>query len=711
MNSLTSSHPYLKARESILPLFERDLQVKRLGPQASLTDLFVHLHGMIFCKVQLDDFDKIMARFEEQLLSIVEKNDNDVDKTMHYGFSLSTWMMMATVNIASLLQYSSEEREQTPVKMTIASSEQMESLSSKVSNTIAEAQDYNEDEEDDEEEEDDNDNSDKEVEADNKGTAKSNTIEETPITLQCAARLTFAILKTLASKISSAEQRSIGKINPYITMLLTFLSQECKQSDLLNFMEPFIPWNQLLRLGNNIPPPLDPIDPRKEVALRVRGHGNPLAEDWCLRGMAWVGRRVYERGFWKSARGGSNGRNALTWHFESEIEVLNRFTASASIHDGSISGGSGGEEDTEGEAEESKKDGQNCSMSVLRWKRLVYTLTVLIKTVPGLDYLPSSGQLTLTSPLKEKVQSWKVEQDLEKQRIHLDALALKQQKQQPKQVEAIISDEDDDEYLDREEEEDLSDESDIIRDLKKRRRELRAQLRESKLSLSRELKPKTEEIISFKKRTSTTKNPIRIYLPILKGYTILMLDTNVMLTPISILEKLVESQEWCTVVPLVAVTELEGLTKRSGIIGQRAQRAIDYLSNNLKSKTSHLKVLTSRGNYLNDLQCRKEEIDFSKIPATGGVDEDDENLHRAAKSIDEVIIHCLEWQSKNFFNRSAILIKDRDEMQKVQNQISKETYKVALITLDKNLRLKARFRDLVALGPNAIVNLLEPVTS
>lgn len=707
-----------------MPLFERDLQLRRLRSDASLTDLFVHLHGMIFSKVQLDDFDKIMARFEEQLQSLMDKDNNDVDKTLHHGMSLSNWMMMATINIASLLQYSTESLEQATLKMTIASSEQMEDIASKVSNTVAEVEqpDDEEDEEEaeeeeEEEDEDDNDDAtlDKEVETDTKGTATPHAVEETPITLQCAARLTFAILKKLILKlVGGAKHQSMGKVNPYITMLLTFLSQECKQSDLLGFMEPFIPWKQLLQLGNNVPKPLDPIDPRKEVALRVRGHGSPLAEDWCLRGMAWVGRRVYERGFWKGTKGGSNGRTTSTLHFESEIEVLNQFSASTSHQEDSISGESGEEgEDTEGGANQSRGE-QQVSMSMLRWKRLVYTLTVLIKTVPGLDYLPNSGQLTLTSPLKEKVQGWEVEQNFKEQGLYFNTLKLKD-KQQTKQVSTSASDEDDDEYSEDEEgNEDLSDESDTIRDLKRRRRALRDQLRESKIvAMSGQAfsKSKDSDSFSFKKHTTMTKKPIRMELPILKGYTILMLDTNVMLTPISILEKLVESQRWCTVVPLVTVTELEGLTKRSGIIGQRAQRAIDYLSNNLKAKTSYLKVLTSRGNYLSDLHCRTEEIDFSKIPATGGVEKEDENHHRTARSIDEVIIHCLEWQTNHFLDRSAILLKDPEEMRSVQSQVSKETYKAALITLDKNLRLKARFRGLVALGPNAIVNLLEPDSS
>lgn len=31
------------------------------------------------------------------------------------------------------------------------------------------------------------------------------------------------------------------------------------------------------------------------------GCTHPLTEDWCMRGMGWVERSVFERGYWKGA--------------------------------------------------------------------------------------------------------------------------------------------------------------------------------------------------------------------------------------------------------------------------------------------------------------------------------------------------------------------------------------------------------------------------
>lgn len=41
---------------------------RRQAPDAKLTELFVHMHGMLFTNIQLDDFKPMLARFQEKLL-------------------------------------------------------------------------------------------------------------------------------------------------------------------------------------------------------------------------------------------------------------------------------------------------------------------------------------------------------------------------------------------------------------------------------------------------------------------------------------------------------------------------------------------------------------------------------------------------------------------------------------------------------------------
>ena len=60
-------HPFSTARESVLGMWTPTLQARRQAPDASLTELFVLLHGMLFTNIQLDDFKWVLERFQEKL--------------------------------------------------------------------------------------------------------------------------------------------------------------------------------------------------------------------------------------------------------------------------------------------------------------------------------------------------------------------------------------------------------------------------------------------------------------------------------------------------------------------------------------------------------------------------------------------------------------------------------------------------------------------
>ena len=42
-------------------------QARRQAPDARLTEIFVCLHGMLFTNIQLDDFKRVLERFQEKL--------------------------------------------------------------------------------------------------------------------------------------------------------------------------------------------------------------------------------------------------------------------------------------------------------------------------------------------------------------------------------------------------------------------------------------------------------------------------------------------------------------------------------------------------------------------------------------------------------------------------------------------------------------------
>ena len=64
---MVTTHAYPNSREAVLPVWTGEAQARRQAPDASLTALFVHIHGMLFTNIQLDDFRSVLDRFEEKL--------------------------------------------------------------------------------------------------------------------------------------------------------------------------------------------------------------------------------------------------------------------------------------------------------------------------------------------------------------------------------------------------------------------------------------------------------------------------------------------------------------------------------------------------------------------------------------------------------------------------------------------------------------------
>ncbi len=247
------------------------------------------------------------------------------------------------------------------------------------------------------------------------GTTAAPAHEDYPIQLKYTLKLAFAMLDAFCNS-----SRKSGSLNPYITIMLTFLSTVAKQLAALSILERWVPWSKIVSLASDAP---HSVDPRKDLPSKISSAA-PLPEDWCLRGMAWVGRRVYERGFWRSQRGSPG------LHFESEIDVLTR---EDHLGDSDWAGESLdiGKEDTQ-----SAGPGTEEFLQDLRWKRVAYCCGNLAKVVPGLDYDPRRRTLTTAEPLRSKLQRWKAEEQKE-------AEEARKGKQNNKKVEQSHTDSDD----------------------------------------------------------------------------------------------------------------------------------------------------------------------------------------------------------------------------------------------------------------------------
>lgn len=83
----------------------------------------------------------------------------------------------------------------------------------------------------------------------------------------------------------------------------------------------------------------------------------------------------------------------------------------------------------------------------------------------------------------------------------------------------------------------------------------------------------------------------------------LVADATILLKALPLLQALLDSRKWTVVVPLAVINDIDG--KRED---RSAVDAISFLERHVKSHPLHLKIQTSKGNYLQDLRFRSEDI-------------------------------------------------------------------------------------------------------
>jgi protein SMG6 len=105
------------------------------------------------------------------------------------------------------------------------------------------------------------------------------------------SRLSF-VLRNLTRKASPFTKSTL---TPYLTILLAFLERFIPREDFAVFFAS-IPKNTHVSQGLHAPAPTG-----TEHWVMLTSRCLPLLpEDWCMRGMEWVGRKVFERRYWNS---------------------------------------------------------------------------------------------------------------------------------------------------------------------------------------------------------------------------------------------------------------------------------------------------------------------------------------------------------------------------------------------------------------------------
>jgi protein SMG6 len=480
--SLTAAHPYLSARESILPLFEDEHQARRTQPDVTKAELFVHLHGMLFTKISLDDFEECLARFLERLTEegYLLKRTRDDWASMGTGptapFGDAEWFMIGVINISALLQYGAEDgvlRKHTTKETAHAPSRPASTTTTQKTRTPqaimlnpsslkrSETATAHDDVDDGDVLGGDSISSPRLGATADVVMQLNTSTEDDPLVFRLAQRLTCAMLDCALQH----PYRIVGDskvVNPYITLILTFLAHMSQHPAAFRHLERAVPWNRLVDFFNMIP---SSIDIRLDVQSKLLG--GPLPEDWCIRGMDWTGRHLFGRGYWrpKTTNGGSSRRDECApplldgaggggggsagASLESEMDALKFDLATLDeFMDGEVEGAN-------------SASGQ---LSQARWRRVATLAAWLARNVAGLDVdVTATGdapRFAVSGGLVAKLRRWKRE-DEETAEAERASRISAWARDGPEEDEG-----DEDEMSSSEDDDDDDDEDPTVRDLK-----------------------------------------------------------------------------------------------------------------------------------------------------------------------------------------------------------------------------------------------------
>jgi len=330
-----------------------------MQPDARTADLFLLLHGMLITHVQLDDFAPSHARFVERLaLEGAEERE---------------WIMMALINIGALFEYG---RHDGALRYATANAALGGNNSSSIETRITAVVNrtdglrINDGPSDDKS---------MEVDEDTPRTQQPHS-PELSHSFNLALNLTFGTLSyVLRNPWRKANEYTHSSLNPYTTIILTFLGTLMKHPAEMALLERAIPWDDLANFFNTIPRSIIQFE-MEHVPKTLTQGCSAMAEDWCMRGTDWM-RRAYDRGFWKAGDGG-------------EVEVLDTSEETAeALSDGII--------------EDDEVESNRPNTVKLRWVRCFRTAQQLVRAVEGLQFDRVEKRWSVEGRLREKVEMWK----------------------------------------------------------------------------------------------------------------------------------------------------------------------------------------------------------------------------------------------------------------------------------------------------------------
>ncbi|KAM5539484.1 hypothetical protein V8D89_006936 [Ganoderma adspersum] len=251
-------------------------------------------------------------------------------------------------------------------------------------------------------------------------------------------QLMFVMLShTLRHSLCRSSQYVTQTLNPYNTIMLTFLATVLREPSAHSALERSIPCEELGQFLSNMSRRDVAHEHQKtstESSLLLTSGCKLLPEDWCVRGMGWAGKKVFERGFW------NKDMDAASEEWNIEVEVLDRFEVPDQAMEDVI------------EDDGDDRQTNNQSHEKQRSVRLARAGLRIARDIHGFKFMPVSSpegrpSWWVEGVLTDKVARWKEEERIERTRWEDDSMEVDEDENMHVDGESSDNDEGDSEEI------------------------------------------------------------------------------------------------------------------------------------------------------------------------------------------------------------------------------------------------------------------------
>ncbi|RPB22750.1 hypothetical protein L211DRAFT_869220 [Terfezia boudieri ATCC MYA-4762] len=623
--SLTVGQPFASARESILSLFEPILSSKPTASRSQPVDVkFITLHGIWFTHTDLDRFDGVL----DEYMSLLDKHISRVAEKWTVSGCL-----VAVCNIAALYQYNSRTSKlrQAWKEGTVTIKEEEMENSPALNNGDTTGNEY--------------DSLLPPLPREASSEHGTPFLAITSGKAQCPYNETKALVAA-AIKQEAGDEGSWVPLEYAIKMSFSILGLVLERVN-DNYVLPHVhTWMVFLYHMTNSTP-----------AMRL------IEQDFPFESLASFLNSLI------MAEAESLSQVESTIHFE--IDEFPKRSGRPLPEDWTLRG----LEFTRnyfpsGWIEEAKVDDEERllelpSFLAARKERILWLGYMIAKGGDWLSYSAKTETFSVHTGVLERIKAYKEAAQIKKEGECMPYIKPEAESDVEMEI-PIIAEDDFGDFEDLEQSEDLQQ----LRALKLKQRELKSKIQSGGT-------PGEEEMNHESSRRVSAREALR------PNFTILVVDTNFMLSSLDIFKLMVVNNDWSVVVPNTVMTELMGLNS-SPTVGSAASNAISAIQASIVAKKD-LRIITAKGSNVTNMGMGfyREKLE--------------DHYEGADMSIDDVIIAITEAQGKL-----------RVEMMRANGNDAGTAQPAVLVTDDRNMRVKATAKQIPALSGSAVKAILQP---